>query len=232
MCSIEMSVCPTLTNFTFICPHPNNSGDLSFHTKRPNISLRLSSFVVKGNRCSSICYFSATNNADNADKPSSWNPFEKGLGIEDVLRQQMQKNEYADGGSGGGNRFGGGNGGSGPGGGDSEDEFQEMFQEFFQVILGTAGFIFLYMLIIDGEEITTMAKDILKFIFTRKKSIRLTRTMDQWQNFFEQLGQKEQVDPYWLEREIVGTETWWDGPSKFRRSTRSRSRASYESYDD
>lgn len=250
-----MTVCPPSANFSSIRPRPSVipgivsvaptrsrllpkiSGELSvrspigLRSQLPNVSRWRSGSVLQGKRCSSVCYVSGNNNADKADKPSSWNPFEKGVGVEDILRQQMQKKEYADGGSGGGGGlFGGGNDGRGDSGDSEGDDLQEMMHEFWQVILATVGFIFLYMLIIDGEEITRMGKDILKFIFTRKKSIRLTRTLDNWGNFFKRLGVKERKDPYWLERAILRTPTWWDGPSKYRRNPRERLAPRYESY--
>ncbi|KAG9129892.1 hypothetical protein Leryth_007039 [Lithospermum erythrorhizon] len=207
----QMALCSPSTNLTFIRPHPNayvgpactrllpkTSGELSFrspsclHTKIPNVSLRLSNTALKGNRHSPVCYFSRNNNADKADEPSPWNTLEKGMEIEDVLRYQMERKEYADDGRGSGSWFGGGGswfrGGRWRGGGGSEDDgFREMLHEYWQVILATAGFVFLYMLLIEGEAITRMGKDILKFIFTGKKSIRLARTMDFWQNLFLQL---------------------------------------------
>lgn len=61
------------------------------------------------------------------------------------------------------------------------------------------------------------ARDILKFIFLRQKSIRLRRTMAKWERFFKSLTAKKQVDPYWLEKEIIRTTTWYDSPAKYRR---------------
>lgn len=71
--------------------------------------------------------------------------FKKDQSIEDLLRQQIQKQEYYDGGGSSGKPPGGGSGGDGSG--ESEDEgLSGMWDEFVQVILATMGFIFLVLL--------------------------------------------------------------------------------------
>lgn len=72
--------------------------------------------------------------------------FKKDQSIEDVLKQQIQKQEYYGDGDPPGKPPGGGGGGGG-GFGEAEDEgFSEMLDEFTQVILATLGFIFLVYL--------------------------------------------------------------------------------------
>lgn len=68
--------------------------------------------------------------------------FREERSIQDVLRDQIRKGEYADeGGSGGGL---GGSGGGGGGSGDSEDEgLDGLLDEIQQVVLATLAFIFL-----------------------------------------------------------------------------------------
>ncbi|GMH30677.1 hypothetical protein Nepgr_032520 [Nepenthes gracilis] len=147
-----------------------------------------------------------------------WKSFEKALGsfgkkqsAEDLLRQQMEKQEYYDdGGSGVRPPFGGGGGGSG------DEDPSGTWDEVVQVVLATIGFIFLYIYIINGQELTRLAKDYIRYLFGAKKSIRLTRAMEEWESFFRSLTQKPEVDPHWLEREIVSTTTWWDSPQKYR----------------
>ena len=75
----------------------------------------------------------------------------KGQSIEDMLRQQIEKREFYDGGSeknppsGGGGGGGGGVGGDGSG--ESEDEgLVGIIDETMQVILATIGFIFLVII--------------------------------------------------------------------------------------
>ena len=69
--------------------------------------------------------------------------FGKEQSAEDVLRQQMQKQEYIDDGGSGGSGPGGGSGGSG-GNGESEDEsLSGILDELLQVILAAIGFVFL-----------------------------------------------------------------------------------------
>ena len=76
--------------------------------------------------------------------------FKKEGSIEDVLRQQIEKNEFYEekGGGGGGKGRGGGGGGDGLGGsGGTEDEgFAGIMDETLQVILATVGFIFLVII--------------------------------------------------------------------------------------
>lgn len=70
----------------------------------------------------------------------------KDQSIEDVVRQQIEKNEFYEerGGGGGGGGSGRGSGGDGAGGSGSEDEgLAGIMDETLQVILATIGFIFL-----------------------------------------------------------------------------------------
>ncbi|KAF4350296.1 hypothetical protein G4B88_026967 [Cannabis sativa] len=158
-----------------------------------------------------------------------WKAFEKVVGnltkgnsIEDVLRKQIEKKEFYedrdDGGTpppGGG---GGGGGGGADGSGGSEDEgIFGILDETLQVVLATLGFIFLYIYIINGEELIKLAKDYIKYIFKGTESIRLKRVLNKWRRFFRKITEKKVYDKYWLEREIINTPTWWDSPDKYRR---------------
>lgn len=73
--------------------------------------------------------------------------FKKDQSIEDVLKQQIQKQEYFDDGGTPGKPPGRGGGGGGGGFGEADDEgFSEMWDEFTQVMLATLGFVFLVYL--------------------------------------------------------------------------------------
>ncbi|EPS65507.1 hypothetical protein M569_09273, partial [Genlisea aurea] len=171
---------------------------------------------------SPVCLFGGKGKPDNGNEEESpWKSVEKAIGnlsnkssIEDVLRDQIQKQEFYDEGGGGDGkppRRGGGGGGDG----EVEDEsFAEMADEFMQVVLATMGFIFLYMFILEGEDITVFAKDLIKFVFSGQKSIRLRRLVNQWRDFLESM-KEEEVEPYWLERTIIETRTSYDGPEKY-----------------
>lgn len=94
---------------------------------------------------------------------------------------------------------------------------------------------FQYIYIIEGEEITVIAKDLLRFLFTRQKSLRLNRLINEWTSFVERMKQKSVYDPYWLEREIINTPTWYDHPAKYQyiiRALSSSPRRDYGQYDD
>ncbi|KAH9608592.1 hypothetical protein KSS87_022199, partial [Heliosperma pusillum] len=116
--------------------------------------------------------------------------------VEDLLRQQIEKQEYYDEGGGDGNPPGGrGGGGRGDGlGGPEEEGFAGILDETFQVILATLGIIFMYVYIINGAEMTRLAKDYLTFLFGGRKSIRVTQAMYQWERFYKNLTAKKEVD--------------------------------------
>ncbi|CAN4115199.1 unnamed protein product [Withania somnifera] len=196
-------------------------------TKLPKISLNAKVGVFKRQRCRTVCLFGGKGKASNENEASPWKALEKAMGnlkkeksVEDLLKQQIEKQEYYEGGDGGGDRPGGGGGGGSDSSGGGEDEgIPGILDELGQVVLATMGFILLYIYIIEGEEITVFAKDILKFIVLRQKSIRLGRTIGKWETYFKSLNEKE-VDPYWLESEILNTTTWYDSPTKYRQILR------------
>ncbi|XP_057960897.1 uncharacterized protein LOC131152947 isoform X2 [Malania oleifera] len=194
------------------------------HTRHiPRISLRQPTNASSYQLCTPVCLFGGKGKSEN-DEASPWKALEKAMGsfkkeesIENVLRQQIEKQEYFDDGGSGGNppRSGGDDSGG------SEDEgMAGIFDELLQVILATIGFIFLYIFIIHGEEITRLAKDYIKYLFGGSKSVRLKRAMFKWRKFFERLMPEVEEDPFWLERAIINTPTWWDSPEKYRRIIR------------
>ncbi|XP_030528083.1 uncharacterized protein LOC115739212 [Rhodamnia argentea] len=188
--------------------------------------------------------FGGKGKSENENEGSAWKSLEKAMGsfrkdqsIEDLLRRQIEKQEfYGDGGSGKGPQGGGGgSGGSGGGSSGNDDEgFAGIMDETLQVVLATLGFIFLYIYIITGEELFRLAKDYLKYLFGGSQSVRLRRAMYQWGRFYKKLTEKKEYDEYWLEKEIINTPTWWDSPEKYRRLARSYEEASHQSssYDD
>ncbi|OMO89203.1 hypothetical protein COLO4_19851 [Corchorus olitorius] len=163
-----------------------------------------------------VCKLGGEDKSADNSQGSPWKAIEKAIGnfgkqqsIEDVLRQQMEKEEYYDEGSGKPPGGGGGNGGSGDGSGGSEDEgFFGILDETLQVILATIGFILVYVYIISGEELGRLAKDYIKFLFGGNKSVRLKRAMNKWRRFFENLKEKKESDELWLEKAIITTPTW------------------------
>ncbi|CAJ1932476.1 unnamed protein product [Sphenostylis stenocarpa] len=170
----------------------------------------------------------------NDDESSPWKSIEKAIGkfkgqnsIEDVLRRQIEKGEYFDSGGGGGVKppVGGGNSGSGDGSpdgsGDSEDEsLAGMWEENLQVFLATLGFIFLYIYIITGEELTKLARDYIKYLFGGTQSVRLKNAMYQCGILYNSLMptkvEEDEDSEFWLEEAILDTPTWWHDPSDYR----------------
>ncbi|KAL1555861.1 hypothetical protein AAHA92_11552 [Salvia divinorum] len=197
--------------------------------KIPKLPLNLTSATSRYQRATTVCLFGGKGKPDNGNEGSPWKAIENAVGnfkkepsVEDLLRQQIQKQEYYDDGGSSGKPPGGGDGGGGGGGGrfggfgEAEDGgLAGMWDEFSQVILATMGFIFLYIYVIEGEEITVLAKDLLRFLFKRQMSIRLRRLIEEWQDFFQRMKDKPAYDPYWLEREILSTTTWYDSPAKY-----------------
>lgn len=198
----------------------------------PMLTLRAST----KKRYSAVCLFGGTGKKDDGEA-SPWKSLEKAMGgfkkdasVEDLLRKQIEKQEYfGDGGSGGSPPLGGGSGGGGFG--ESEDNEESPLAESLQVFMAISAFIFLYIYIIDSEEVTLLIKDILRFLLTRKASMRLQRIASGVGAFFRSMTEKKKETPTpegWLEYTIINTPTWWDSPEKYRRR-RSRP-ASSESY--
>ncbi|XP_062082404.1 uncharacterized protein LOC133788818 [Humulus lupulus] len=185
--------------------------------------------LLKPRRSVPVCLSNTGAGGDNEGSPP-WKAFEKVVGnftkgnsIEDVLRKQIEKKEfYQDRDGGGMPPPGGGGGGGGPdfSGGSEDEGFFGILDETLQVVLATLGFIFLYIYIINGEELIKLAKDYIKYIFKGTESIRLKRVLNKWRRFFRKLTEKKVYDKYWLEREIINTPTWWDSPEKYRRLLR------------
>lgn len=79
-----------------------------------------------------------------------------------------------------------------------------------------------YIYIIAGEELTKLGKDYIKYLLGGSKSVRLSNAMDALESFWKTLSDNKLVyDKYWLEKEILNTTTWFDGPEKYRRMLRS-----------
>ncbi|XP_052206063.1 uncharacterized protein LOC127810563 [Diospyros lotus] len=206
-----------------LCITPTNTKQFS------KTSRKLTSSTSTYQKHTFICLFGDKGKSENSNEASPWKSLEKAMGslkkqsIEDVLKQQMVKQEYYDdGGKGGRNGPGGGSGGS-DGYGESEDEgLAGSIDEVLQVTLATIGFVFLYIYIIDGEDITRLVQDFIKFLFSGKQSFRLRRVSYEWGRFFQRLNTKEEVQEDWLERAIINTPTWYDSPEKYKRILRSR----------
>ncbi|KAI3866137.1 hypothetical protein MKX03_008741 [Papaver bracteatum] len=244
MSCLQITACVPIVKAKSICPSRCLSSSQSCVSRNNSVQLlgtplRQVSCATRYQRGTTVCLFGNKGKPENSgDESSPWKSLENAMGgigkeksIQDILREQMQNKEYADTGGGGG--LGGRPPPSGGGGGgdDPEDEgVAGMLDEFVQVILATAGFLFLYAYIIRGDEIARVGKDILKFIITRKKSLRLERIGDRWRRLYRRLAKKDQVqrDPFWLERAILNTPTWWHDPVQYKRYLASRlKRSSY-----
>ncbi|CAH8265841.1 unnamed protein product [Arabidopsis lyrata] len=181
----------------------------------------------KSKQSPAVCLFGGKDKPDGSDEISPWKAIEKAMGkksVEDMLREQIQKKDFYDTDSGGnipprgGSGGGGGNGEERPEGSGGEDGgLAGIADETLQVVLATLGFIFLYTYIITGEELVKLARDYIRFLMGRPKTVRLTRAMDGWNGFLEKMSRQRVYDEYWLEKAIINTPTWYDSPEKYRR---------------
>ncbi|KAL6500720.1 hypothetical protein OROHE_025517 [Orobanche hederae] len=201
------------------------SADL--RTRFPKISLNSTSGTSRYQKAAIVCLFGGKGKSGIGNEASPWkvlekavSNFKKDLSIGDVLRQLIQKqHNYGDGGSSGKGPGGGWDGGGRDGNGDSFDEGEGeglwgIWDEFGQEILAALGFIFLYIYFLLGEDLVVHIRDFLKFLFTRKKSVRLKRLMNKLGRFLT--TEEEDDDPYWLERAILNTPTHYDHPGKYK----------------
>ncbi|KAF9591373.1 hypothetical protein IFM89_004058 [Coptis chinensis] len=190
-------------------------------------SRRPTTNVSSYKRCNTVCLFGGERKAGNGDEASPWKSLEQAMqgfrkerSVQDVLREQMQKKEFSDEFGGGGGKppdSGRGGGSDGSGGGSEDEGMAGVLDEVVQVVLATLGFMFLYYYILQGAEITRLAKDIIRYIFTKKQSVRLSRLSYQMQAFYRHLTRKEEVQQDWLERAIINTPTWWHNPARLKR---------------
>ncbi|CAN8284572.1 unnamed protein product [Cochlearia groenlandica] len=188
----------------------------------------------KSKQSPAVCLFGGKGESNGGGEKSPWKAIEKAMGkksVEDMLREQIQKKDFYDTDSGsGGNippRGGGGGGGSGgngqerpEGSGGEDGGLAGIADETFQVVLATLGFVFLYTYIITGEEMVKLARDYIRFLMGRPKTVRLTRAFDSWNDFMDKMSTQKVYDEYCLEKAIINTPTWYDSPDKYKRALR------------
>ncbi|CAN1141381.1 hypothetical protein LINPERHAP2_LOCUS12464 [Linum perenne] len=139
----------------------------------------------------------------------------------------MRKEFYGGGsgknspGGGGGSRGGGGGGRGGSGGEGEERRKFGVTDEALQVIFATIGFIFVYFYVINGVEMTHLAKDYINFLWTGTKSVRLKKSMRKWAIFLQTLLDKKEVFKCRLEKGIIDAANWLFARAKFRQRLRS-----------
>lgn len=240
--------CPALMAVPFTKASPLPSGMMRI-SQTPRIVFRATRLRLKSSsiaavnasrtykQCMPVCLFGGKGQSEGDSEASPWKALEKAMGnfknessVEDVLRKQIEKQEYFDDGGSGGNPPSGGGGDSG----GSEDEgLSGIMDEAVQVFLATVAFILLYIYLLDGEEMVRLARDYIKYLFGGQKSIRLQRAMSNWRRFLKRFSTKKEVQKDWLEQAIISTPTWWDDPAKYRRLRRSylASSSSSSSYD-
>lgn len=176
----------------------------------------------KNSRLNLVCLAQGSSKSEN--EGFSWESLKNAMGgmkqeenVQDWLKKQMRQNEF-DGDGGDGGRAGGG----GDGNGDDEESFSGILDEMLQVILATIGFVFVYIYLIRGAELTRLARDYVKYLFGSSPSMRLTRSIKKWERFCNKFIVTVDTRDDWLERAIVATPTWWHKPRKLARLMRSR----------
>ncbi|CAI0396887.1 unnamed protein product [Linum tenue] len=137
----------TLTPLKVLRPAAKTSTYLSFALVP---KLRHHNLTAKYPRKSLVCLLGGKDKpeGENEGSPlkSLGNAFGsfQGKSVEDVLKEQMQKQEFYDGGGGGGGSPPrGGGGGGGASGGSQDDDLPGVLDETLQVVLATVGFILL-----------------------------------------------------------------------------------------
>ncbi|KAL8139929.1 LOW QUALITY PROTEIN: hypothetical protein V2J09_005950 [Rumex salicifolius] len=188
--------------------------------------LKLTIGRLKYQRCHPVCVFEDMGKSEYSNQEPLENSIRdsgKKLSLEEILRQQIERQEGSGGvppsdGGGGGGR--GRRGRGGDSGGSEEGTPAEQWDELLQVTLATMGLISLYLYILHGPEITRLGKDYLRFLLSGNKSVRLKRAMYVFGRFWRSLTQKKKVvaaedSIALLQREILNTPTWYDSPSKY-----------------
>lgn len=181
-------------------------------------------------RCTRVCANGGKGNSDSGDEAFSWDSLKKAMGglgkqpsIEEMLRKQIENNEFVGEGGGGNPPSSGGDGS----GGSEDGDFSSALDEFLQVVMATIGFIFVYVMLIRGEELTRLARDYIKYLFGGKMSMRLERCMSDWRKFYDSILWIPPRED-WLERAIVATPTWWYNPRQLLRMMQESSRKSHD----
>ncbi|GLT96690.1 hypothetical protein SLE2022_142960 [Rubroshorea leprosula] len=175
--------------------------------------------MSKFHKRSHVCALGGNDNPAIDNEGSPWKATEKAQGnfekespILDVLKDQMQKKEYYDGGKGSSNPprgRGGGGGGSGNDQGPEDESLSGVVDETMKVVLATIGIIVLYACVINGEEYLLLMRDYITFLSCGNKSTRLIQVMDKWRRFYEKLTEKKVYDKYWLEKAIISIRTMY-----------------------
>nr|GMD38641.1 uncharacterized protein LOC109192464 [Ipomoea batatas]GME10157.1 uncharacterized protein LOC109192464 [Ipomoea batatas] len=196
-------------------------------------SLKAAASTSTYRQCAPVCLFGGKK-SDSGDQAAPKEALENFLGsfkkeqsIEDVLRQQIKKQEFFDDGGTGGGGLGGGGGGSGGGSSGSGDEntSDDELDELFQVTMATLGFIYTYIYILRGEEIGRYIRDVIRYyIFRGRKSIRLTKLLARLDKHWKIIKEKyanrltddemDEVDGHLITHAIKKTPTWYYRPKQ------------------
>ncbi|CAH9116064.1 unnamed protein product [Cuscuta europaea] len=191
----------------------NKLSTIYLTARLPKLSLNVMASTSTSKQSGPVCLFGGKTKPGNRDEGIPKEVVGNFMGslkeqsIEDVLRQQIKKQEFYD---------DGGSGKDGSGGSEGENS-SEMFDEILQAVLATLGFIFLYIYILEGEDINRYTKDIIKVMFGGKKSLRLQRLGEKWKRTLMKMSEKKKVNPYWLECAIMKTQTWYDSPAIYKK---------------
>lgn len=112
------------------------------------------------------------------------------------LQEKIQKGEYS---GGSGSKPPGGRG-RGGGGGNSDGSEEGMSDETLQIVFATIGFMFVYIYVINGVELTKLARDFIKYLLGGTQSVRLKRASYKCSRFYKKITGQNEVDEDGLEK--------------------------------
>ncbi|GAU37504.1 hypothetical protein TSUD_275560 [Trifolium subterraneum] len=171
---------------TFLIPRAKHSSGLQCVSGLQRVP------VLKSRKPRHVCLAGGKGMMDNSED-SQRKSLEEAM---KSLQEKIKKGEY---GGGSGSKPPGGRG-RGGGSGNSDGSEEGMSDETLQIVLATIGFIFVYIYVINGVELTKLARDFIKYLLGGTQSVRLKRASYKWARFYKKIIGPTEVDENGLEK--------------------------------